>query len=37
MKDYINDRKNGMYSILESSVVYEAATKKQKEDAERSF
>lgn len=37
MKDYINDRLNGMYTILELSTIYEAAANKQKESAERSY
>jgi hypothetical protein len=40
LKDYeefINDRINGMYNILESSTIYEAANNKRKEDAKRSY
>ena len=40
MKDYeefLNDRIDGMYSILESSAIYEAANSKRKEVAKRSY
>lgn len=36
-ENYINDRINGLYSILESSVVYEGYSEKNKEAAKRSF
>ena len=36
-KEYINDRINGMYSVLESSVIFEASNNKRKEDAKRSY
>lgn len=36
-KKYVNDRINGMYNVLESSVIYESLTDKNRESAKHSF